>query len=304
MNGTNQTDVQVQNGEKEFNLSDYRFRETPMAVKIIIKILKYVFLIACCLIVIIPLLVVLIGAFKTHEEYIGTNVFQLPAVPQFENFKIAFINGNVLRGLANTAIILVVSCAGTIITGTMTAFVLQRFKMMFTRAVKFVFLFAALLPNISMQVTVFQIVNALGLFDSLAAPCVLYIGTDIVSIYIFIQFLDNISVSLDESAILDGCSYPRVYWSIILPMLRPAIATVLVIKFVGIYNDFYTANLYMPSAEHNVVSTALYNFIGPYGAKWEIIFAGVIICIIPSLILFLVLQKSIYSNLVTGSVKE
>ena len=175
---------------------------------------------------------------------------------------------------------------------------------MFTRAVKFVFLFAALLPNISMQVTVFQIVNALGLFDSLAAPCVLYIGTDIVSIYIFIQFLDNISVSLDESAILDGCSYPRVYWSIILPMLRPAIATVLVIKFVGIYNDFYTANLYMPSAEHNVVSTALYNFIGPYGAKWEIIFAGVIICIIPSLILFLVLQKSIYSNLVTGSVKE
>mgnify|MGYP000655930398 FL=1 len=171
MNGTNQTDVQVQNGEKEFNLSDYRFRETPMAVKIIIKILKYVFLIACCLIVIIPLLVVLIGAFKTHEEYIGTNVFRLPAVPQFENFKIAFINGNVLRGLANTAIILVVSCAGTIITGTMTAFVLQRFKMMFTRAVKFVFLFAALLPNISMQVTVFQIVNALGLFDSLAAPC-------------------------------------------------------------------------------------------------------------------------------------
>ena len=304
MNGTNHTDVQVQNGEKEFDLSNYRFRETPAAVKIIIKILKYVFLIACCLIVIIPLLVVLIGAFKTHEEYIGTNVFRLPAVPQFENFKIAFLNGNVLRGLANTAIILVVSCAGTIITGTMTAFVLQRFKMMFTRAVKFVFLFAALLPNISMQVTVFQIVNALGLFDSLAAPCVLYIGTDIVSIYIFIQFLDNISVSLDESAILDGCSYPRVYWSIILPMLRPAIATVLVIKFVGIYNDFYTANLYMPSAENNVVSTALYRFIGPYGAKWEIIFAGIIICIIPSLILFLVLQKSIYSNLVTGSVKE
>ena len=87
-------------------------------------------------------------------------------------------------------------------------------------------------------------------------------------------------------------------------MLRPAIATVLVIKFVSIYNDFYTANLYMPSDDLAVVSTALYRFIGPYGAKWEIIFAGIIICIIPSLIIFLVLQKSIYSNLVTGSVKE
>lgn len=288
----------------DFKLSNYKFHETPKFLKIIFQILKYAFLIICCLIVIVPLLVVLIGAFKTHEEYIGTNVFQLPAVPQFDNFVTAFVDGKVLQGLLNTAIILVVSCVGTIITGTMTAFVLQRFRMLFTRAVKAVFLFAALLPNISMQVTVFQIVNMLGLYDSLAAPCVLYIGTDIVSIYIFIQFLDNISVSLDESAILDGCSYPRVYWSIILPMLRPAIATVLVIKFVGIYNDFYTANLYMPSSELNVVSTALYRFIGPYGARWEVIFAGIIICIIPSLIIFLVLQKSIYSNLVTGAVKE
>ena len=95
-----------------------------------------------------------------------------------------------------------------------------------------------------------------------------------------------------------------MYFSIILPMLRPAIATVLVIKFVSIYNDFYTANLYMPSKDLAVVSTALYRFIGPYGAQWEVIFAGIIICIIPSLVIFLFLQKSIYSNLVTGSVKE
>ncbi len=294
----------AKNATKEFDLKNYRFKETPRAVKILFKVLTYMFLILCCLMVIVPLLVVLIGAFKTHEEYVTTNVFQLPAVPQFENFKIAFIDGDVLRGLLNTGLILVVSCFGTIVTGTMTAFVLQRFGMLFTRLVKAVFLLASLLPNISMQVTVFKIVSKLGLYDSIWAPCILYIGTDIISITIFIQFLNNISVSLDESAILDGASYPRVYWSIILPMLRPAIATVLVIKFVGIYNDFYTANLYMPSDKLAVVSTALYRFIGPYGAKWEIIFAGIIICIIPSLVVFLCLQKFIYSNLVAGSVKE
>ncbi len=270
----------------------------------VFQALKYAVLIFCCLLVIVPLVVVLIGAFKTHDEYISTGVFDLPSVPQFENFKIAFINGRVMQGLVNTIIILAVSCFGTIITGTMTAFVLQRFRTIFTRGVKAVFLFASLLPNISMQVTVFQIVSKLGLYDSLAAPCVLYIGTDIISIYIFMQFLDNISLSLDESAFLDGAGYPRIYWSIILPLLRPAIATVLVIKFVSIYNDFYTPNLYMPSRELGVVSTALYRFIGPYSAQWEIIFAGIIICIIPTLIIFLCLQKSIYSNLVTGSVKE
>ncbi|MGN0577629.1 MAG: carbohydrate ABC transporter permease [Ruminiclostridium sp.] len=290
--------------EKDFDLKNYKFRETPMFVRKLISFLKYAFLVFACILVILPLLVVLIGAFKTHDEYITTNVFAMPEVPQFSNFVTAFINGKVMNGLLNTAIILAVSCFGTIVTGTMTAFVLQRFRMMFTRFVKTIFLFAALLPNISMQVTVFQIVSKLGLYNTIWAPCILYIGTDIVSIYIFIQFLDNISVSLDESAILDGASYPRVYWSIILPMLRPAIATVLVIKFVSIYNDFYTANLYMPGDDLAVVSTALYRFIGPYGAQWEVIFAGIIICIIPSLLIFLFLQKFIYSNLVAGSVKE
>ena len=290
--------------EKTFDMSKYKFKEMPKAVRVLISVAKYAVLVFACLIVIVPLVVVLLGSLKTHDDFLSSGAFDLPQVIELTNFQTAFIQGDVMRGLINTAIILVFSCVGTIITGTMTAFVVQRFSMVFTKMVKAVFLVAALLPNISMQVTVFQIVHMLGLYDTLAAPIILYIGTDIVSIYIFIQFLENISVSLDESAILDGCSYPRVYWSIILPMLRPAIATVLVIKFVSIYNDFYTANLYMPSDGLEVVSTALYRFIGPYGSKWEIIFAGVIICIIPTLIIFLSMQKFIYSNLVSGSVKE
>ena len=294
----------ILNEEKTFDMSKYKFKEMPKAVRVLISVAKYAVLVFACLIVIIPLVVVLRGSLKTHDDFLSSGAFDLPQVIELTNFQTAFIQGDVMRGLINTAIILVFSCVGTIITGTMTAFVVQRFSMAFTKMVKAVFLVAALLPNISMQVTVFQIVHMLGLYDTLAAPIILYIGTDIVSIYIFIQFLENISVSLDESAILDGCSYPRVYWSIILPMLRPAIATVLVIKFVSIYNDFYTANLYMPSDGLEVVSTALYRFIGPYGSKWEIIFAGVIICIIPTLIIFLSMQKFIYSNLVSGSVKE
>ena len=138
----------------------------------------------------------------------------------------------------------------------------------------------------------------------MAAPIILYIGTDIISIYIFIQYLNNISYSLDESAIIDGANYFTIYFKIILPLLKPAIATVLIIKIVGVYNDFYTPQLYMPSEELAVVSTSLYRFMGPYGAKWEIIFAGIVICIIPTLIIFISLQKYIYNGLVNGSVKE
>lgn len=282
----------------------YTLRETTPLARFMTKFAMHIFMWCAVLMVIIPLLVVIIGSFKTNKEFFNTEIFTLPEKLNLANYKEAFIGGKVLLGLKNTALIMVVACAGTIITGTMTAFVLQRFNTMFSRTVKAAFLLATLLPNISMQVTVFQIVNKLGLYDSMLAPIILYIGTDIISITIFIQFLNNISVSLDESAIVDGASYPRIYFSIILPNLLPAIATVLIIKFVGIYNDFYTAHLYMPSKEHSVVSTALYRFIGPYGAKWEIIFAGIVICIIPTLIMFLVLQKYIYNGLVSGSVKE
>ena len=271
---------------------------------IIMKILQYLVLVAGCVLVILPILVILFGAFKTNAEFANTGIFDLPESFQWINFEIAFIDGKVLLGLRNTAIILVFSCLGSIITGTMTAFVIQRFSSYFTKTVKACFLVATLLPNISMQVTVFQIMNNFGLTETMAAPIILYIGTDIISIQIFMQFLNQISVSLDESGIVDGASYPRIYFSIILPNLTPAIATVLIIKFVSIYNDFYTPQLYMSKPELRVVSTALYNFIGPYGAKWEIIFAGIIIVIIPTLIIFLTLQKYIYSGLVSGAVKE
>ena len=147
-----------------------------------------------------------------------------------------------------------------------------------------------------MQVTVFQIVYKLGLYRSMLAPIILNIGTDIISIYIFIQFLGQISYSLDESAIMDGASYPRVYFSIILPNLKPAIATVLIIKFVGIYNDFYTPKIYMPDDDHVLMNAT--------SVQWEVVFAGIVICIIPTLIIFLLLQKYIYSGLVSGAVKE
>lgn len=274
------------------------------AKRVIFNVLKYAVLVIACLVVFIPLVVVFLGSFKNNTEFLSSNVFALPQKLEWNNYKTAFMDGNVLLGLKNTGIILVISCIGTIITGTMTAYVVQRFNTLFGKIMKGAFLVATLFPNIAMQVTVYRIMNSFHLVGHMAAPIILYIGTDIISIYIFIQFLNNISYSLDESAIMDGASYFTVYLKIILPLLKPAIATVLTIKMISIYNDFYTPQLYMPSEKLAVVSTALYRFIGPYGAKWEIIFAGIVICIIPTLIIFLCLQKQIYAGLVNGSVKE
>ena len=151
------------------------------------------------------------------------------------------------------------------------------------------------------QVATFQIINGLGLYNTMWALILLFMGTDIISIYIFIQFMQSIPTSLDEAAMIDGANRWTIYWRVILPLLKPAIATVVIIKGIAIYNEFYLPFLYLPS--RGLISTSLFRFKGPFGAHWEIIAAGTILVIVPTLIAFLLLQRFISRGLTTGAVK-
>ena len=273
--------------------------------KIITAAFKYFSLIIAALVAIIPILVVFIGSFKSKEEFNSTGVLQLPSNwLNFDNYIKAFVDGKMLLGFGNTIFILFFSILATLLTGTMTAYILSRFQFRLKRLVHLAFLIASLVPSITMQMSTFQIISKLGLFNTRLSTIILFAGTDIISIYIFLQFLNNISFSIDESAIMDGASYFTIFFQILIPLMKPAIVTILIIKGVNFYNEFYTPFLYMPSADLAVISTALFKFKGPYGTQWEIICAGVIITIIPALITFLLLQKQIYSGLTQGSVKE
>lgn len=137
------------------------------------KFLKYAVLVFACLIVFIPLIVVFLGSLKSNTEFLSSNVFALPTKVEWNNYKTAFIDGKVLLGLKNTAIIIMISCTGTIITGTMTAYVLQRFHTLFGKVLKTAFLLATLFPAISMQVTVYRIMNSFHLVGTMAAPIIL-----------------------------------------------------------------------------------------------------------------------------------
>lgn len=266
--------------------------------------LKYASLILGAIIALLPIVVVFFASFKTGAEYTSTGPLTPPENwANFENYRRAFVEGNMLTGFRNTIVILIVSVIGTTIIGSMVAFVLHRFNFKGSKIILGAFLLATLIPGVTTQVATFQIVHGLGLFNTIWAAIILYLGTDIIAVYIFLQFMDSISVSLDESAMLDGASYLTIYRKIVLPLLKPAIVTVFIIKGVHVYNDFYTPFLYMPRTDLQVISTSLFKFQGPFGAQWEVITAGVMIAIIPTLIAFVFLQKYIYNGLTNGSVK-
>lgn len=266
------------------------------------SVFKYGTLLIGSLVAILPVLVVFIGSFKTNDEFLNSGVLSLPETWTIENYTRAFVEGDMLVGFKNTLIIFIISMIGKLILGAMFAYAIHRFDFKLKKIIMGLYMAAMLIPSITSQVATFQIINSLGLFNTMWSVIILSLGTDVISIYIFLQYLDEISVSLDESAIIDGASYFTVFWRVILPNLKAPMITILVISGVAIYNDFYNPFLYMPSRELKVISTALFAFKGPYGTNWPVILAGVVIVIVPILILFLLLQKHIYNG-VSGSVK-
>ncbi|QNE45602.1 carbohydrate ABC transporter permease [Glaciihabitans sp. INWT7] len=265
---------------------------------------KYVILTVASAITLLPLVVLVITAFKTKREFATTGPLQLPKDWfNFSNFVTAFTDGNMAVGFRNTTFVLIVSLFGTIVIGSMTAYAVDRFEFRFKKVVIGLFLVATLVPSVTTQVATFQIVNGLGLYDSLWSLIALNLGTDIISIYIFVQFMQSIPKDVDEAAMLDGANKFTIYWRVILPLLKPAIATVVIIKGIAIYNEFYQAFLYAPSPENAMISTALFAFKGPYGSQWQIISAGALLVIIPTLVIFLVLQRFIYNGFTQGATK-
>ena len=266
---------------------------------------KYASVIFCAFMAVLPIISCVITSLKTEEEYQRTNVMTLPEnFFNFSNYVKAFTQANMGRAFLNSFIILVFVLAGSTLIGSQLAYVLNRFKFLGNSLIRNMFTFAALLPGIAMQVSVYEIMGNLGLINTLYGYIIMMMGTDVMSIYIYIQYFENLPVSLDESAFLDGANYFQIYSRILLPLLKPAIVTNMILKGVGVYNEYYCASLYLQDKRRLcTVATSLYTFTGPMGNQYHLICAGVIMSLLPALIIFLLCQKQIYNGVAAGAVK-
>lgn len=273
--------------------------------RLVVNIIKYALLVFSAFVALVPIVSCVFTAFKTDEEYASTSVITLPQNwLNFDNFITAWNKANMGMAFLNSFIILVCVLTGSIMISAMLAYVLNRFQFPGNGLIRNLFTIATLIPGIASQVTVYQIMTALHLVNSMPGYIILMMGTDVITIYIFLQFFENLPTTLDESALLDGCTYFGVFFKILFPLLKPAIVTSAILKGVGTYNEYYMANLYLQDkTKYQVISTSLYVFSGPMGSQYNYICAGVIITIIPALIVFLLCQDQIYSGVAAGAVK-
>ena len=255
------------------------------------------------LIVLLPLLLVVLSSFKTPEQIAMGNHLSLPAPFTLENYTEVFVKGNILTGLKNSVLLVIGTVVVNVLLSSMVAYSLSRFEFTLKKVYFLLFSLAMLVPSFIAEITRFGIIGKIGLYDTLFAPMIIYISTDILQIYVYKQFIDQIPYSLDESARIDGCSYFTIYWKIIFPLILPATATLIILKSVDILNDMYTPYLYMPSAENATLTTMLMNYVGRSGS-WAKLSAAMVLVMLPTIIMYLIFKKKILSGIVAGAVKE
>ncbi|MBE5990797.1 MAG: carbohydrate ABC transporter permease [Paenibacillaceae bacterium] len=271
-----------------------------------IQILKQIICIGMVFLVVIPILLTLFAAFKTKADMVKISPLALPPFDRitFENFEKVLKDKYLIIGFKNTGIILIVSVFFNVMFGTITAFIIERFEFKFKKMIVALFFIGMLVPTFVTEIARFKIVNGLGLYNTLGAPIIIYVASDLMQLYIYRQFISTIPVSLDESALLDGCGYFGLFGRIILPLLTPATATVVIMKCITIINDMYIPYLYMPKNSLRTLTTFLMNYANSQQGSWQKLSAGIIIVMLPTVVIYIFFQQYILAGVAAGAVKE
>ncbi len=265
---------------------------------------KYATLLLAVFAILFPPYIIVVNAFKTKEEFHSKSYISMPdSFLYLKNFAQAFKQADMSTAFGNTLIIVAVTLFFNILLGSAFCYAVGRFNFKFRGPLVGLFLFATIIPSITTQVVNYKTIQMLDLTNNLMGPALIYVGADILQIYIFLQFIRSIPYELDESAMLEGASLIRIFRSIIFPLLAPATATIVILKTIAIYNDMYVPYLYLPRAEHVVVSTSLMRFFGVNSGDWQMISSAILIIMLPTSVLYLFLQKYIFAGVTSGAVK-
>ena len=277
-----------------------------MAKRVTIQLVKQLICMLMVAVVLAPIILVLFASFKTKADMVKISPLLLPPQSRFtlENFQKVLSNKYMLIGFKNTGIILVVSIFFNVMFGTITAFIIERFQFRFKGAIVVLFFIGMLIPSFVTEIARFKVINSLNLYNTLGSPIIIYVASDLMQLYIFRQFISTLPVSLDESALLDGCGYFGLFTRIIFPLLAPATATVVIIKAINIINDMYIPYLYMPKNKLRTLTTFLMDYANAQHGSWQSLAAGIIIVMLPTILIYLFFQRYILAGIAAGAVKE
>lgn len=250
-----------------------------------------------------PIFFNLMSAFKTNGEILR-DAIALPAGFYTESFKYLLTETDYPKAIFNSAVLTTVSIALMVFIIPMAAYGIERTANKWTNGVYIYFLFGMMIPFQVYMIPLFRQMKAMGLFGTLAGPIMIYIAGSVgFGVLLYTSFLKGVPREIEESAEIDGCSRIGIFWKIVFPLLGPVTASMVVLQGLGIWNDFLLPMLVLPSGEPKTMIVELFYYVGEFSSRWDMIFAGTTMSLIPVLIAFLTLQKYFVKGVSSGAIK-
>jgi raffinose/stachyose/melibiose transport system permease protein len=252
----------------------------------------------------LPLVFIIFTSLKSEQDIVGTPVFSLPVNPDLGNYAQAWEQGDLLRVGANSLLIALVKVPIGLFISALAAFALARIPFRRSRILLAAIAIGSMVPIQVAIAPLFQIISNAGLLNSSIGVILPYIGFGLpYQTFILYGFFRQIPTELDESARVDGASSWRLFWQIILPLSRPALAALFILDFVATWNEYGMALVLLQSQESWTVPLAIQGFQSQFTSSYGPINAFTVMAMLPVLIVYLLFQRYFVSGAFAGSVK-
>lgn len=278
-------------------------RQESKLVKGILGIPKYVFLLFFVFISVGPMVWAFLSSFKTYAE-INSSALSWPSSFSLKNYADAFRYAPIGKYFLNSILIVGISVIVTVTFVAMCAYVTARFRFAFKPVLILMISASLMLPAQAISQPLFAIFKELHLYDTKLGLIIVYSAMGIpMSFFVMTSYYQTISTALEESAYIDGASFLQTFLHIILPLAKPGLVTIAMLQFINTWNEFYFALMLTSGDTARTVPIALNYYMGTFANNYSALFAAVVITVLPTILVFIVLQQQVMESLTAGAVK-
>lgn len=270
--------------------------------KLVFRMLTHTVLILCSITMLIPFLWMVSSSLKSMDELFAVPPVWIPAHIAWENYVYMFEQAPWITYFVNTAVITVCTILGQLVS-SMAAYAFARLKFKGRDAIFIIYLGTMMIPFQVVMIPQFQIIKTLGLIDNIWSLIVIGIF-NAFGTFLLRQFFLTIPKELEEAAKIDGCSYPRIFWEIIIKNSKPALMTLVIFTFMNTWNDFLRPLIFINDQENWTLSMGLAKFQGTYVTQWNQMMAGALITMLPILVVYIFAQKYFVQGIVMSGIKD
>jgi multiple sugar transport system permease protein len=252
----------------------------------------------------LPVFATMLTSFRTMDDITINGFWSIPEVFSLGKFSDAWTQAHIRQYLLNSFIITIPSLIGMLFFSSLSAYALARFKFRGNLLVYFIYVAGTMLPFQILLLPVFRLTNWLGLYDTYGALILIHIAFQLgFCTFVMRNFMRTIPSEILDAARVDGCGEFRIYWQIMLPLSLPSLAALATLEFTWVFNDFLWALILLQSDSLRPVTAGLATLRGQYVTDWPLITAGALLATLPTILVFVFLQRYFIQGLTLGSGK-